>query len=312
MRMSSRDKDLVPFDHAPEISLHRRKAIYQEVLAPADLQTLESLHKVFSTEPPSYEEDIIITLEAHTSPPPPIMRKLQDASKPTQAQIPMGSTMPDITTRNFKVDSGLIRYFQESQFGVADNEDPAQPISNFIDLYNTIKHEGVEPKQLREMMFPFSLRDKSKKWFNTLNQVARGITDWDTLVMAYYEEYFSAEKTALLRSKITGFRQMADETLFEVWEKYNSVLNSCPHHGLEGSFLYTQFYHSLNPESKQILDSAFSNGIFSNIEADQARDTIDRMARHSYVNRLGKSTAKGKHHVDSSTLLEANLLTQIN
>ncbi|KAL9242095.1 hypothetical protein vseg_016130 [Gypsophila vaccaria] len=134
------------------------------------------------------------------------MPKLQDAFKPTQAHIPTGFTMPGITARNFKVDSGLIRCFQESQFGGAQNEDPAEDISNFIDLCNTIKHEGVEPKQLREMMFPFSLRDKAKKWLNTLNRAARGITDRGTLVMAFYEKYFSAEKTALLRSQITGFR----------------------------------------------------------------------------------------------------------
>ncbi|KAL9236001.1 hypothetical protein vseg_010716 [Gypsophila vaccaria] len=175
MRMYSRDKDLVPFDSEPEISLHRRKAIYQEALAPASLQTLESLHEVFSAEPPSFEEENIITLEAHapTLPLPLIMPKLQEASKPTQAQIPMGSTMPDITARNFKVDSGLIWCFQESQFRGAHNEDPAEHISNFFDLFNTINHEGVEPKQLREMMFPFSLRDKAKKWLNTLNRAAR-------------------------------------------------------------------------------------------------------------------------------------------
>ncbi|KAL9238923.1 hypothetical protein vseg_013291 [Gypsophila vaccaria] len=143
------------------------------------------------------------------------------------------------------------------------------------------------------MMFPFSLRDKSKKWLNTLNRTARGIIDWDSFVMAFYEEYFSAEKTALLRSQITGFRQLSDETLFEAWEKYNSLLNSCPHHGLEDSFLYIQFYHSLNPESKQILDSASANGILGDIEVGQARDTLDRMARQSHVNRSGRSSAKG-------------------
>ncbi|KAL9230887.1 hypothetical protein vseg_006180 [Gypsophila vaccaria] len=141
------------------------------------------------------------------------------------------------------------------------------------------------------MMLPFSLRYKTKIWLNTLNRAVWGITDWDTLVMAFYEEYFLAEKTASMRSQMNRFRQMADETLFEVWENYNSLLNSCPHHGLEDSFLYMQFYHNLNPESKKILDFASSNGIFSDIEADQARDTIDRMARHSHVNHSGRSSA---------------------
>ncbi|KAL9241962.1 hypothetical protein vseg_016012 [Gypsophila vaccaria] len=178
MRRSSRHKDLVPFDPKPERSLHRRKAIYQEVLAPAGLQTLESLHEIFSTGPSSFEEDIDIPIETITPLPPPIiMPKLQDASKPTQGQIPTGSAMSAITARNFKMDSGLIRCFQESQFIGAQNEDPAEHISNFIDLYNNIKHEGVEPKQIREMMFPFSLRDKAKKWLNTLKRAARAIVD---------------------------------------------------------------------------------------------------------------------------------------
>ncbi|KAL9230602.1 hypothetical protein vseg_005938 [Gypsophila vaccaria] len=105
---------------------------------------------------------------------------------------------------------------------------------------------------------------------------------------------------------------MVDETLYEAWEKYNALLNACPHHGLEDSFLYTQFYHSLNPESKQIMDSTSSNGIFGKTEADQARDTIDRMVRHTHVNRSSRNIVREKHHVDSTALLEANMMAQIN
>ncbi|KAL9239035.1 hypothetical protein vseg_013392 [Gypsophila vaccaria] len=207
------------------------------------------------------------------------MPKLQDALKPTQAQIPKSSDIPTLTAQNFKIDSGFIRCVQVSQFDGAHNEDLAEHIQNSIDFCNTIKQQGVDPQKLREMMFPFSLQDKAKKWLNKLNRTGRGNTDQDGLDMAFYEEYFPVEKTKLLRSQITRFCHMADETLWEALEKYNDFLSARPHQGLEESFLYTPFYHSLTPESKQTLNFASSNGIFGNIETAQVRLTIDWMAR---------------------------------
>ncbi|KAL9242143.1 hypothetical protein vseg_016173 [Gypsophila vaccaria] len=96
MRKSSHDSDLIAYDLEPKITLHKRRTIYQEILAPAGLQTLESLHEEFAVEQPSFEENIIIILD--NTPPHTLLPKLQDASKLTQAQIPTGSAMPTLIT----------------------------------------------------------------------------------------------------------------------------------------------------------------------------------------------------------------------
>ncbi|KAL9230604.1 hypothetical protein vseg_005937 [Gypsophila vaccaria] len=176
MPRSSRSSEPLSYDPEPEKTFHRCRAFFREILASAGLQTLESLHEEFAAEQLSFEEDIPI-VPIITPPPFSIMPMLQDALRPIQARIPMGSTMPDITAQNYKVDAGLIRCFQESQFGGAHNEDPAEHILNSVDIFNIITHEDTELKQLREIIFPFSLRDKAKKWLNTLNGAARGITD---------------------------------------------------------------------------------------------------------------------------------------
>ena len=84
-----------------------------------------------------------------------------------------------------------------------------------------------------EMLFPFSLRDKVKLWVNSLDKEALGITNWDTLALAFYRKYFPPEKTARLRSEIIAIQQRTDESLFEVWERYKELQRECPHHGLQ-------------------------------------------------------------------------------
>ncbi|WP_305226227.1 hypothetical protein, partial [Klebsiella pneumoniae] len=70
-------------------------------------------------------------------------------------------------------------------------------------------------------------------WLNSLNRTALSIDDWNSLVLAFYQKYFPPEKTAMLRSQITSFRQRGDESLFDAWERYKDLQRQCPHHGMD-------------------------------------------------------------------------------
>ncbi|XP_056695323.1 uncharacterized protein [Spinacia oleracea] len=91
------------------------------------------------------------------------------------------------------------------------------------------------------------------------------ITDWDSLALAFYVKYFPPEKTTRLRGEIISITQRADESLFEVWERFKDLQRECPHHGIDDWFLIQQFYNGLGNESRIILDSAAS-GRFMQLE----------------------------------------------
>ncbi|XP_021842404.2 uncharacterized protein [Spinacia oleracea] len=129
---------------------------------------------------------------------------------------------------------------ERHQFGGEAGEDPNLYIQSFIQYCSTIKQMGLTPEQTMEILFPFSLSGK------------------ESLALAFYVKYFPPEKTARLRSQIISITQQADESLFEVWERFKDLHREFPHHGLSDWFLIQQFYNGLGNDSRLILDSAAS------------------------------------------------------
>ena len=196
---------------------------------------------------------------------------------------------------------------ERKQFSGAKGEDPNLHIADFCQYCNTIRQAGVTQDQIREILFPFSLCGKAKLWFNGLNRTALGITDWETLALNFYNKYYPAERTAVLRSAIQNFAQEADETLYEARERFKDLQRECPHHNLAQWQLIQAFYNGLGNSSRSVLDSAAS-GRFMNLNVDDAGQVIEDMAIHNsqYGNPRGFAN-KGKHNVDSVSFLQAQL-----
>jgi len=54
------------------------------------------------------------------------------------------------------------------QFGGGPDEDPNEYIKNFMEIYNTQKHNGVSSDAIGLMLFPCSIKYKEKIWFYSL------------------------------------------------------------------------------------------------------------------------------------------------
>ena len=55
-----------------------------------------------------------------------------------------------------------------TQFGGLPTENPKYYISNFVELCDTFKYNGVTEDAISLILFPFSLRDATKSWLNSL------------------------------------------------------------------------------------------------------------------------------------------------
>ena len=65
------------------------------------------------------------------------------------------------------------------QFGGMPDDDPNAHIANFLEIYDTFKHNGVSLDAIRLRLFPSSLKDKAKSWLTSLP--SGSITTWDVL-----------------------------------------------------------------------------------------------------------------------------------
>jgi len=90
---------------------------------------------------------------------------------------------------NFELKPTLISMVQQSQFGGTPLEDLKLHLSMFLEGCDTLKLNGVSSDAIRLRLFPFSLRDKTRAWLQSLPSGC--ITTWAELIRAFLTKFFS-------------------------------------------------------------------------------------------------------------------------
>ena len=180
--------------------MHRK---LQVDLLPFDIEierTLRNLRKVTSAESTSMtnqrERLQPIPEEAETERPQRQMT-MEDFWRHVIQDEYSAVRHPTIEAYNFKLKPALITMVQQHQFTGHPSEDPNEHMGIFMRMANTIKLNGVRPEVIKLQLFPFSLRDVAKTWFESLP--IRLVTNWEELVEAYMSKFFPSE--GLLREK---------------------------------------------------------------------------------------------------------------
>ena len=170
-------------------------------------------------------------------------RTLRDYATPKIEHAHPSIVKPAIGANNFELKPSLIQMIQNNaQFYGLSNEDPNSHISNFLEICETIKINGVSKDAIRLRLFPFSLKDKAKQWLNSLPN--NSITTWDQLSRAFMNKYFPPVKTFKLRNDITNFVQGNGETFDEAWERFKETLRRCPHHEI-AQWMQIQIFYTM-------------------------------------------------------------------
>ena len=90
-------------------------------------------------------------------------RALRDYALPLFG-VPLVIRQPDIQVNNFELKPIELKLIQNIQFMGLQNEDPNAHISNFLEVCDMVKYNGVSDNVIRLRLFPFSLKDKEKHW----------------------------------------------------------------------------------------------------------------------------------------------------
>lgn len=147
------------------------------------------------------------------------------------------------------------------QFSGMPTEDPHLHLRLFMEVSDSFKLAGVLEDALRLKLFPYSLRDRARAWFNSLP--LNSISTWQELAEKFLMKYFLPSKNAKLRSEITAFQQMDDESLYEAWERYKELLRKCPHHGIPHCIQLETFYNGLNAYTRMVVDASANGALLS-------------------------------------------------
>ncbi|KAM1489303.1 hypothetical protein ACFXTO_032582 [Malus domestica] len=96
--------------------------------------------------------------------------------------------------------------------------------------------------------------DKAKDW---LYELAPGtVTSWESMRRAFLEKFFPTSRIMLLRKKISGIQQEEGESFPTYYERFKSLVASCPQHQMKEELLLQYFYEGLLPLERQMLDAS--------------------------------------------------------
>ena len=93
--------------------------------------------------------------------------------------------------------------------------------------------------------------------------------------------FFPSALTSEGRGEIIVFKHGEDESLFNAWERFKTLLKRCPMHGIDLTTQMDIFYHARNYASKGIIDASCCRD-FKRRSAEEARQLIEDLAKCNY------------------------------
>ena len=185
---------------------------------------------------------------------------------------------PPIQANNFELKSIIVQMLQNILFHGLPHENPNMHLTNFLEVCDTIKYNGVTEEALRLRLFPLSLGDRAKHWLTS--QPPDSITTWNNLVQKFLTKFFPPSKIAQLVQEINTFGQLEGENLAEAWDRFHELLWKCPHHRLTRWMQVHTFYNGLRNATRTMIDAS-SGGALMKKTTDQAYEILEDAATNT-------------------------------
>ncbi|CAN6725339.1 unnamed protein product [Malus baccata var. baccata] len=155
-------------------------------------------------------------------------------------------------TEEFELKSSLLHHIPK--YHGLSIEDLNKHLKEFEVVCSSMTPVNVDGSILKMKAFPFSLMDKAKDW---LYELAPGtVTSWESMKRAFLEKFFPTSRIILLRKRISGIQQDEGESFPTYYERFKSLVASCPQHQMKEELLLQYFYEGLLPIERQMLDAS--------------------------------------------------------
>ena len=180
-------------------------------------------------------------------------------------------------------------------------------LTNFLEVCDTIKYNGVTEEALRLRLFPLSLGDRAKHWLTS--QPPDSITSWNDLVQKFLTKFFPPSKIAQLVQEINTFGKLEGENLAEAWDRFHELLRKCPHHRLTRWMQVNTFYNGLRNATRTVIDASLGGALMKKT-TDQAYEILEDAASNTNQWTREKTTPlKAMGGTDNEVL--NNLVTHV-
>nr|GEX23151.1 hypothetical protein [Tanacetum cinerariifolium] len=191
---------------------------------------------------------------------------------------------------NFVINTTNLVMIQENKFDGYLQADPHNHIREFLAICNMFRYGKTQSEAVKLLIFPFSLCNEAKFWFNELNE--ESITSWEQIRIFFINRFFPPSLFNRLLLEIRNFSQLICESLTNAWLRLKSMLQKCHGHGLTKGDIIQIFYHGLDEPTQRILDGT-TERIFLYKSPNQAFQLLEDKV---FFNLDWSTKSQTKHH----------------
>ncbi|KAM1925847.1 hypothetical protein ACFX13_033090 [Malus domestica] len=175
-------------------------------------------------------------------------------------------------------------------------EDPNKHLKEFEVVCSSMTPINVDGSILKMKAFPFSLMDKAKDW---LYELAPGtVTSWESMKRAFLEKFFPTSRVILLRKRISGIQQEEGESFPTYYERFKSLVASCPQHQMKEELLLQYFYEGLLPIERQMLDASAGGALVDKTPTAAKTLIANRALNAQQYEGVGQRGTPRQHQVN--------------
>ncbi|KAM2593930.1 hypothetical protein TB1_043016 [Malus domestica] len=217
-------------------------------------------------------------------------------------------------TEEFELKSSLLHHIPK--YHGLSMEDPNKHLKEFEVVCSSMTPINVDGSILKMKAFPFSLLEKAKDW---LYELAPGtVTSWESMKRAFLEKFFPTSRVILLRKRISGIQQDEGESFPTYYERFKSLVASCPQHQMKEELLLQYFYEGLLPIERQMLDASAGGALVDKTPTAAKMLIANRALNAQQYEGVGQRSMPQQHQVNGvSAIIElqnqmANLTTLLS
>ncbi|CAN6700866.1 unnamed protein product [Malus baccata var. baccata] len=278
------------FDSDFERTLRRKKKLHKSN-PPSPEPELEEQEVEVEEEATTRVEEEVPTMAADNRTIKELSASGLANAAPLCIQYPRAA--PD-KTDEFEFKSSLLHHIPK--FHGLSMEDPNKHLKEFEVVCSSMTPVNVDNNILKMKAFPFSLLEKAKDW---LYELAPGtVTSWESMQRAFLEKFFPTSRVILLRKKISGIQQSPGESFPSYYERFKSLVASCPQHQMKEELLLQYFYEGLLPLERQMLDASAGGALVDKTPRDAKTLIANRALNAQQYEGVGQRDTPRPHHVN--------------
>ncbi|KAM1175357.1 hypothetical protein ACFX19_028369 [Malus domestica] len=197
-------------------------------------------------------------------------------------------------TAEFELKSSLLHHIPK--YHGLSMEDPNKHLKEFEVVCSSMTPVNVDGSILKMKAFPFSLMEKAKDW---LYELAPGtVTSWESMKRAFLEKFFPTSRVILLRKRISGIQQEEGESFPTYYERFKSLVASCPQHQMKEELLLQYFYEGLLPIERQMLDASAGGALVDKTPTAAKTLIANRALNAQQYEGVGQRGTTRQHQVN--------------